>query len=38
MDTLFTEIENELKNENAPLADRMRPRVLDDLFVQEKEL
>ena len=38
MDTLFTEIENEVKNENAPLAVRMRPRVLDDLVGQEKAL
>ena len=38
MDTLFTEIENEVKNDNAPLAVRMRPRVLDDLVGQEKAL
>ncbi len=38
MDTLFTEIENEIKNSHAPLAVRMRPRSLEDFVGQEKVL
>lgn len=34
MDTLFTEIENENRFKNAPLAVRMRPRTLDEIVGQ----
>lgn len=36
MDTLFTAMENERKQEVAPLAVRMRPRTLDDMVGQEE--
>ncbi len=36
MDTLFTRIETARRNDNAPLAARMRPRTLDGYFGQEK--
>lgn len=35
MDNLFTEIENEAKLKNAPLAVRMRPRTLEDIVGQQ---
>ncbi len=38
MDTLFTEIDNAKRTQNAPLAVRMRPRSLDDLIGQEDAL
>ncbi len=38
MDTLFTEIEDRARGENAPLAVRMRPRSLDDIVGQEEAL
>lgn len=38
MDNLFTEIENTTRASNAPLAVRMRPRMLDDLIGQEDAL
>lgn len=38
MDTLFTEIETVAKNQNAPLAVRMRPVSLDEMVGQEKAL
>ncbi len=38
MDTLFTEIDNAKRIQNAPLAVRMRPRSLDDLIGQEDAL
>ena len=34
MDTLFTEMEDEARRANAPLAVRMRPRTLDELVGQ----
>ena len=36
MDTLFTRVETARKNENAPLAARMRPATLDGYVGQEK--
>ncbi len=36
MDTLFTRIETARRNDNAPLAARMRPRTLDGYFGQEQ--
>ncbi len=36
MDTLFSDIENTTRKAHAPLAVRMRPRVLDDLIGQEE--
>ena len=36
MDTLFTHIETARRNDNAPLAARMRPRTLDGYFGQEQ--
>lgn len=36
MDNLFTEMDNEARRAHAPLAVRMRPRVLDDLIGQEE--
>ncbi|MDO4848780.1 MAG: replication-associated recombination protein A [Coriobacteriia bacterium] len=36
MDTLFTRIETSRRNDNAPLAARMRPRTLDGYFGQEQ--
>ncbi|WP_321973467.1 replication-associated recombination protein A [Paratractidigestivibacter sp.] len=36
MDTLFTRIETARRNDNAPLAARMRPQTLDGYFGQEK--
>ena len=36
MDTLFTRVETARKNENAPLAARMRPTTLDGYVGQEK--
>ena len=36
MDTLFTEMENEERGKNAPLAVRMRPRTLDELVGQRE--
>lgn len=36
MDTLFTRIETRQRNDNAPLAARMRPRTLDGYFGQEQ--
>ncbi len=38
MDTLFTEIDNARRTQNAPLAVRMRPRSLDELIGQEDAL
>ncbi len=38
MDTLFTEMDNERRSKNAPLAVRMRPRTLDDLIGQDDAL
>ncbi len=38
MDTLFTELDNAKRTQNAPLAVRMRPRSLDDLIGQEDAL
>ena len=38
MDTLFTEIDNAKRTQNAPLAVRMRPRSLNDLIGQEDAL
>lgn len=38
MDTLFTEIENETRNQHAPLAVRMRPRTLDEVMGQDSAL
>ncbi|HIT52199.1 MAG TPA: AAA family ATPase, partial [Candidatus Aveggerthella excrementigallinarum] len=35
MENLFTEIENEAKLKNAPLAVRMRPRTLDEVVGQQ---
>ena len=35
MENLFTEIENEAKLKNAPLAVRMRPRTLEDIVGQQ---
>ena len=34
MENLFTEMENEARLKNAPLAVRMRPRTLDELVGQ----
>ena len=34
MDTLFTAMENERKQQVAPLAVRMRPRTLEDVVGQ----
>ncbi len=36
MDTLFTRIETARRNDNAPLAARMRPQTLDGYFGQEQ--
>ena len=36
MDTLFTRIETARRNDNAPLAARMRPRTLEGYFGQEQ--
>ena len=36
MDNLFTAMEQEAVNANAPLAVRMRPRTLDELVGQEE--
>lgn len=36
MQSLFTEVEQEAINENAPLAVRMRPRTLDELIGQDE--
>ncbi|WP_322153122.1 replication-associated recombination protein A [Paratractidigestivibacter sp.] len=36
MDTLFTRIKTARRNDNAPLAARMRPQTLDGYFGQEK--
>ncbi len=36
MDNLFTRIETARRNDNAPLAARMRPRTLDGYFGQEQ--
>lgn len=36
MDSLFSEIETQARNENAPLAVRMRPNSLDDLVGQSE--
>ncbi len=36
MDTLFTRIETSRRNDNAPLAARMRPRTLDGYYGQEQ--
>lgn len=38
MDTLFTEIENGVRSENAPLPVRMRPNTLDEIIGQEEAL
>lgn len=38
MDTLFTEIENGVRNQNAPLPVRMRPQTLDEIIGQEEAL
>ena len=38
MDTLFTEMEQEKRNEHAPLPVRMRPRTLDEILGQEEVL
>lgn len=35
METLFSDIENQTRKAHAPLAVRMRPKVLDDLIGQE---
>ena len=35
MDTLFTAMENERKQQVAPLAVRMRPRTLEDVVGQQ---
>ena len=36
MDTLFSDLENTTRRAHAPLAVRMRPRVLDDLIGQDE--
>ena len=36
MDTLFSDLENTIRRVHAPLAVRMRPRVLDDLIGQDE--
>lgn len=36
MDTLFSDLENTTRRAHAPLAIRMRPRVLDDLIGQDE--
>lgn len=38
MNTLFTEMENEVRRQHAPLAVRMRPQTLDDIIGQQQAI